>query len=161
MLLTKTTKKAGQYVNSKHVESLLTHYKKERWVQNTARRGQADSLSIWYSIEELQNFIQTARDNGADGIKMYFGVYNEETAREENLVGLQTLVLVASKTKELDNGGTIDKSVYINKNGKPEILAFNYGKPCPPSCGTGTGTGIDVDNPAVLIDRSGEGMIVI
>lgn len=159
MLLTKATQKAGQYVDSKHVESLLAEYKKQRWAQNTERLGKADSLSAWYSIEELQQFIEEARLNGADGIKMYFGVYSEETAKNPEYVGRQTNVLVATKVKEMENGNTFDKSIYVNRNGRPEILAFNLAKLCPPNCGTGTG--IDVDNPAVLIDQAGEGMIVI
>jgi len=160
MLLTKTTKKAGQYVDSKHVESLQSNYKKQRWIQNTERLGKADSLSAWYSIEELKSFIEDDHQKGADGIKMYFGVYTADTAPDEKVVGLQTIVLVASKTKELDNGDTVDKSIYVDKSGKPEILAFNAARLCPPYCNPG-GTGIDVDNPAVLIDQAGEGMRVI
>ena len=167
MLLTKTIQKSGQRVNSKHVDSLLSNYKKERWVQNSKHIGKEDSLSVWYSIEELQQFIETARLNGADGIKMYFGVYKADTAKEARFEERQTIVLVASKTKELENGTMVDKSIYLNENGTPEILAFNTGRVCPPACGTGgTGTGtettgFDWDNPGVLIDKQGEGMVII
>ncbi|MEP6748708.1 MAG: hypothetical protein ABJB86_13340 [Bacteroidota bacterium] len=170
MLLTKTTiraaKKAGKYVNSKHVESLLNNYKKERWVQNSKHIGKEDSLSVWYSVEELQEFLQTAKQNGADGIKMYFGVYKAETAREERFEERQTIVMVASKTKDLENGGTMDKSIHINTGKGVEILAYNSGRICPPACtGPGTGndtiTGFDWDNPGILIDRKDEGMIII
>lgn len=162
MLVAAKTKKAGKYVNSKHVDSLLSNYKKERWVQNSKHIGKEDSLSVWYSIEELQEFLETAKSNGAEGIKMYFGVYNKDTAKEERLEGRQTIVLVASKTKELENGSTIDKNIYINSgNNKPEILAYNLGRVCPPNCG-GTGTnGFDWDNMGILIDKKEEGMIVI
>jgi hypothetical protein len=165
MLLTKTVKKSGQFVNSKHVDSLISNYKKERWIQNSRHIGKEDSLSVWYSIEELQEFIETARQNGADGIKMYFGVYKADTAKEERFEERQTIVLVASKTKELENGATVDKSIYTVTAGKPEILAFNVGRVCPPACaGGGTGgtdTGFDWDNPGILIDRKDEGMIII
>ncbi|MFT3935061.1 MAG: hypothetical protein QM726_15650 [Chitinophagaceae bacterium] len=169
MLLTKSVKKAGKRVGTKHVESLLSNYKKERWAQNSKRLGKEDSLSVWYSIEELQSFINTAKANGADGIKMYFGVYDVNTANDVKYIGRQTVVLVASKTKELENGTTIDKSIYVGSEGKPEILAFNVGRVCPPNCtGTGGGgtsteetTGFDWDNPGILIDRKEEGMIVI
>lgn len=167
MLLTKTVKKSGKLVNSKHVDSLLSNYKKERWVQNSKHIGKEDSLSVWYSIDELQAFVETAKQNGADGIKMYFGVYTADTAAETRFEERQTIVLVASKTKELENGETVDKSIYITNGTKPEILAFNAGRICPPACnggGTGTGTettGFDWDNPGILIDRKDEGMIVI
>ena len=165
MLLTNVIKKSGQRVNSKHVDSLLSNYKKERWVQNSKHIGKEDSLSVWYSIEELQQFIETARLNGADGIKMYFGVYKADTAKEVRFEERQTIVLVAFKTKELENGTTVDKSIYLNENGIPEILAFNTGRVCPPACsGTSTGTettGFDWDNPGVLIDKQEEGMVII
>lgn len=167
MVLTKTAKKAGKYVNSKHVDSLLSNYKKERWVQNSKHIGKEDSLSVWYSVDELQEFLETAKRNGADGIKMYFGVYKPETAKEERYEERQTIVLVASKNKILDNGAAVDKSIYVNSNKGVEILAYNSGRICPPACGgggTGTGTettGFDWDNPGILIDRKDEGMIII
>lgn len=164
MLVAAKTRKAGKYVNSKHVDSLLSNYKKERWVQNSKHIGKEDSLSVWYSIEELQEFVETAKRNGADGIKMYFGVYKNDTAGEVRFEDRQTIVLVASKTKELENGATIDKNIYISKDNKPEILAFNVGRICPPSCSTGTGTGadgFDWDNMGILIDKKEEGMVVI
>src|SRR5438034_11075133 len=90
MLLTNATKKSGKRVNSKHVVSLLSNYKKERWAQNSKHIGKEDSLSVWYSIEELQQFIETSRLNGADGIKMYFGVYKADTAKEARFEERQT-----------------------------------------------------------------------
>jgi len=165
MLLTKTVKKSGKIVNSKHVESLLSNYKKDRWVNNSKHIGKEDSLSVWYSIDELQAFVETAKQNGADGIKMYFGVYDANTANDVKYIGRQTVALVASKTKELENGLTIDKNIYVGNDGKPEILAFNAGRVCPPNCtgggSTDTSTGFDWDNPGILIDRKEEGMIVI
>jgi len=167
MLLTKTVKKSGKIVNSKHVESLLSNYKKDRWVNNSKHIGKEDSLSVWYSIDELQAFVETAKQNGADGIKMYFGVYKADTAAETRFEDRQTIVLVASKTKELDNGLTIDKNIYVNSGNKPEILAYNSGRICPPACAGGGGgstdssTGFDWDNPGILIDRKEEGMIII
>jgi hypothetical protein len=162
MLLTKTVKKAGKYVNSKHVDSLLGNYKKERWVQNSKHIGKEDSLSVWYSVEELQEFLETAKENGADGIKMYFGVYKADTAKEERYEERQTIVLVASKNKVLENGATIDKSIYINGDKGAEILAYNTGRICPPACaGTGIDTGFDWDNMGILIDRKDDGMIII
>ncbi|GAC1600912.1 MAG: hypothetical protein NVS3B8_12920 [Chitinophagaceae bacterium] len=158
-------KKAGKYVNGKHVDSLLNNYKKERWVQNSRHIGKEDSLSVWYSVEELQGFLETAKQNGADGIKMYFGVYKADTAKEERYEERQTIVMIASKTKVLDNGISADKNVYINSDKGPEILAYNTGRICPPTCGSGEvtdpGTGFDWDNMGILIDRKDEGMIVI
>jgi hypothetical protein len=65
MLTLKKAKKAGKYVDTKHVDSLLSTYKKERWIHNSKRIGKEDSLSVWYSVEELQEFLATAKQNGA------------------------------------------------------------------------------------------------
>lgn len=169
MVLTKKTthhaKKAGKYVNGRHVDSLLNNYKKERWVQNSRHIGKEDSLSVWYSVEELQEFLETAKRNGADGVKMYFGVYKADTAKEERFEERQTIVMVASKTKVLDNGATADKNLYINTDKGPEILAYNTGRICPPTCGDGTGTGpgtgFDWDNMNIIIDSKEDGLMVI
>ena len=166
MLVAKAIQKAGKFVNSKHVDSLLSNYKKERWVNNSKHIGKEDSLSVWYSVEELEEFLETAKRNGADGVKMYFGVYKEDTAKEESYEERQTIVLVATKNKTMENGRTFDKNIHINTTKGPEILAYNSGRICPPTCaggGTGTGTdtnGFDWDNMGILIDRKDEGMII-
>ncbi|MEO5681521.1 MAG: hypothetical protein ABIQ88_02710 [Chitinophagaceae bacterium] len=162
MVLIKKATQAGQFVNSKHVDTLLSNYKKERWVQNSNHIGKADSLSVWYSLDQLQAFLDTAKATGADGVKMYFGVYDADTAGEEKYEDRQTIVLVATKAKELDNGVVIDKNVYTNTGNKPEIVAFNVGRLCPPTCTSGGGdTGFDLENPGILIDTRDNGMIVI
>ncbi len=63
MLTTKEkTLKVGKYVNTTYVDSIIRTYKQERWVHNSARIGKEDSLSSWYSIEELEEFISTAKN---------------------------------------------------------------------------------------------------
>ena len=163
MLVAKAGKKTGKYVNSKHVDSLLSNYKKERWVRNSKHIGKEDSLSVWYSVEELQEFLDTAKKNGADGIKMYFGVYKPDTAKDTRYEDRQTIVMVASKTKAIENGTTIDKSIYFTGANGVEILAYNSGRICPPCCNsTASGNdGFDWDNMGLLIDKKDEGMIVI
>ena len=50
----KKTLKAGKLVDTGHVNTLIRNYKRERWVHNSKRIGKEDSLSVWYSIEELE-----------------------------------------------------------------------------------------------------------
>ncbi len=154
------TKKAGKYVDTKHVDSLLRTYKKERWIHNSKRIGKADSLSVWYSIEELQEFIATAQKNGADGIKMYFGTYSEESTKDELHEDRQTIVLVATKNKLTGEGKPFDKSIHINTEKGSEILAYNVGRLCPPYCG-GVGESIDWDNIGVALIDNSDGIVVV
>ena len=155
----KKTVKAGTYVDTAHVDSVIRTYKKERWVHNTERIGKEDSLSCWYSIEELQDYIETAKEHGADGIKIYFAAYPEDFAKKPEYAGRQTVVLVATKQKEIENG-VINKDLYVNGKNGAQILAYNMGSLCPPYCG-GKGVGPDDGIGIAVIDRKEEGMIII
>src|SRR5882757_7166763 len=96
--------KRGRLVGTQHVDQLVSHYKKERWVQNSKSIGKVDSLSTWYGMDELQSFLDVAKENQADGIKMYYGVYPADFAEDPELRGRQTVVLVATKQKDTPNG---------------------------------------------------------
>lgn len=156
----------GTLVGSVHVDQLITHYKKERWVQNSQKIGKADSLSTWYGLAELQSFLELARDNQADGIKMYFGVYPADFEKVPEFQGRQTVVLVATRKNHTETGIT-NKDVYLLTDGKAEILAFNAGQLCPPWCGGNIGTpndflcGIEIEKIGIALVDGGNGIIVI
>jgi hypothetical protein len=148
--------KAGKFVDTDHVEAAIRNYKKERWVHNSQRLGKEDSLSVWYSVEELEEFLDKCKENGADGIRMYFGAYDREQAPKAGYEGRQTILLVASKEKDT-LGGISSKDVYVATDDGPTILAYNVGRLCPPVCPTGyppktLGT--------TIIDNGAEGMII-
>lgn len=156
----------GMLVSNLHVDKLITHYKKERWVKNSEKIGKADSLSTWYGLEELQSFLDLARENQADGIKMYFGVYPADFEKVPEFQGRQTVVLVATRKNHTENGIT-NKDVYLLKDGKAEILAFNAGQLCPPWCGGNIGTafdflqGIEMEKIGITLVDGGNEIIVI
>ena len=64
------------------VENFIREYKQKRWVQNSERIGKADSLSAWYSVEELENFLALAKSNGGDGIRIFYGAFPENYSSE-------------------------------------------------------------------------------
>lgn len=158
--------KVGKYVTTEHVDTVIRTYKQERWAQNSERIGKEDSLSVWYSIEELEEFIATSKENGADGIKFYFAAYPDNYTEKPGFAGRQTLVLVATKTKELETG-VANKDIYIQKGEKAEILAYNAGSICPPLCNpkpkpTLTPDADDWGNIGVtIVDRGDKGLTVI
>jgi hypothetical protein len=155
----KKTLKVGKYVNTEHVDTLIRTYKKERWIHNTERLGKADSLSSWYSIEELEEFIAKAKQEGADGIKLYFAAYPQDFNKIPEYAGRQTVVMVATKQKETAEG-SMNKDLYLHGENGPEILAYNMGVLCPPYCG-GKGVGSDDGLGIAVIDKKEEGMIII
>ena len=158
----KKSLRVGKYVDTAHVDQVIRTYKKERWVHNSARIGKEDSLSGWYSIEELEDFIANCKNHGADGIKMYFAAYPTDHAPKPEYAGLQTIVLVATKSGEGVNG-SVNKDIYVSKGNSAEIIAYNASKLCPPVC---SGDGIAADTEwgglgLTFIDKGEAGVIVI
>jgi hypothetical protein len=155
----KKSLKVGKQVNTAHVDTVIKNYKQERWIQNSKRLGKEDSLSVWYSIEELEEFIAKSKDHGADGIKMYFGAYDKNFTENPLYAGRQTLALVATKQKSTIDGQS-NKDIYVKTDNGSTILAWNMGRLCPPYC-TSTedpdGMGIGI----TILDKGDEGMVIV
>jgi len=159
--------KRGQQVNTAHVDMLISNYKKNRWLNNTATLGKPDSMSTWYGLDELQAFLELAREHKADGVKMFYGVYPENFQARPELSGLQTIVLVATKQSRT-NTGIMNKSIYITNGETTEILAFNFGGTCPPYCSnteppydSGLPSGIELENLGLSIIETSDGITII
>ena len=155
LTIQKKSVKAGKFVNTEHVDTVIKNYKQERWVHNSKRLGKEDSLSIWYSLEELEEFLVKAKEHGGDGIRMYFGAYGQENAPEPSYAGRQTIVMVATRQKETENG-ELTKDIYINTEKGNSILAYNVGRPCPPMCQNDDFGGIGI----TIVDKGEEGIII-
>jgi hypothetical protein len=150
----KKSVKVGKLVKTDHVNEVIRNYKQERWIHNSKRLGKEDSLSVWYSVEELEEFMTKIKDHGGDGVRLYFGAYDQENTEKPLHAGRQTIVLVATKGKETGNGVT-NKDLYIGTKKGSTILAYNAGHLCPPFCqGDETGIGI------TIVDKGNEGMII-
>jgi hypothetical protein len=155
LTIEKKVLKAGKLVNTKHVDTVIKNYKQERWVANSERLGKEDSLSVWYSVEEIQEFLELVKQHGGDGIKLYFGAYDKDYSDNPLYAGRQTVVFVATKQKETPNG-ELNKDLYINTDQGNSILAYNAGRLCPPLCTTTTDGGIGI----TIIDKGNEGMVI-
>lgn len=152
----KKSLRVGKYVDTNHVNILVSNYKKLRWAQNSDRMGKDDSLSIWYSIEELEEFILRAKEYGADGIRMHFGVYPSNFAKRPENSDLQTIVMVANAQTQTI-AGTVERNIYINTENGRQILAYNLGGALP----TGD-DGIGADGVGItIVDRADKGLTVI
>lgn len=150
--------RAGKLVDTKHVNTVISHYKKERWANNSRHIGKEDSLSVWYSVEELESFLHLVKEHGGDGIKMYFGAYDSEHAPTPLYADRQTIVLVATKLKETGKG-EVNKDLYIQGEKENTILAYNMGQICPPFCQNGDtdfgGIGI------TIVDKGENGIVIV
>ncbi len=152
----KKSLKAGKQVDTKHVDTVVKNYKQERWVHNSKRLGKEDSLSVWYSIEELEEFMAMCKVHGADGIKMYFGAYDKDYSEDPLYAGRQTIALVATKQRQTESGPA-NKDVYIKNGDESSILAWNAGRICPPYCIVKDDDGIGI----TIVDKGEEGLIVV
>ena len=156
LTIQKESVRTGKFVNTEHVNSVIKNYKQERWVHNSKRLGKEDSLSVWYSVEELEEFLAKAKDHGADGVRMYFGAYGMNNAPQPLYEGRQTIVMVATRQKETENGGT-NKDVYITTEKGASILAYNVGGLCPPFCQNDDFGGVGI----TIVDKGQEGIVIV
>lgn len=147
----KKSLKVGKQVDTHHVDNAIRNYKQERWIDNSKRLGKEDSLSVWYSIEELEEFIAMSKEHGADGLKLYFGAYDKDYAKQPLYAGRQTIVIVATKHKDGHN----NKDIYINTEKGTSILAYNMGAICPPFCTKDGGIGV------TIFDKGDDGMVIV
>jgi hypothetical protein len=127
------TRKAGKLVDTTHVDNVIRNYKQHRWANNSKYIGKEDSLSVWFSIDEIEEFLAKAKEHGGDGIRFYFGAYSNDFAEQPLYAGRQTIVMVATQEKKTVKG-TVDKDIYIGNEEGVSILAYNVGKLCPPVC---------------------------
>jgi DhnA family fructose-bisphosphate aldolase class Ia len=151
----KAAKKAGQLISTQAAEELIRNYKKERWEANTQRIGKSDSLSVWYSVEELEDFITKIKEAGGDGVKMHYGVYSADFNKKPEYAGRQTVVMLGTKTKEV-NGQSVNKNIYLQTESGSSLLAYNMGTLCPPFCGGSDGESIGIN----ITDKGEKGICI-
>jgi hypothetical protein len=159
-MITKEKKsvKVGKYVNTEFVNTVLREYKKERWVHNSERIGKEDSLSAWFSAEDVEGFLSNMKQYGADGVKFYFMAYPSDFAEVPEYAGRQSLVMVATKSRVSATGEIQNKDVYITtKQGTNTILSFNMANICPPKCGSFGGGDIGI----TIIDKGDKGLEIV
>lgn len=152
----KKSVKVGKFVNTEHVDTVIKNYKKERWVHNSKRLGKEDSLSAWFSVEELEEFLETVKEHGGDGVKIYFGAYGKNYTEQPLYAGRQTVVLVATKVKETETGA-VNKDLYISGETENTILAYNCAGLCPPFCQNDDFGGIGI----TIVDKGEDGIIIV
>ena len=156
----KISVKTDSEVSSGQVGNLIREYKKNRWFPNSERIGKPDTLSVWYSIEEMENFLALARSKGGDGIRFYFAAYPEYYAPRPEYAGRQTLAMVGTRSKMTDTGAVANKDIYYSKNGQLKILSGVGPQGCPPVCNPPSEGGMG-DLGITIIDKGEMGMELI
>ncbi|MEO8235659.1 MAG: hypothetical protein ABI549_09620, partial [Flavobacterium sp.] len=87
--------KPKQLISVEKAKELNSNYNTKRSDLLFKTTGKEDANAIWYSIEELENYIEYIKSEGEqqgytiDGIRFYFGVYSEA----EEKAGYTTIFL--------------------------------------------------------------------
>ncbi|MES1161370.1 MAG: hypothetical protein ABUM51_11465 [Bacteroidota bacterium] len=71
--------KGGKYVNRQEVDTFIRAYKQETWVHNTERIGKEDAKSSWYTVDELESFLEKVKQQGGNGVRMHFASTPKDT----------------------------------------------------------------------------------
>jgi hypothetical protein len=121
-----------RYASKQEVDTFISTYKKERWAHNTEHLGKEDALSGWYSVEQLQQFIEEVKMRGGDGVRFHFGVYPDNYSEAPGYIGRQTIVLMGTRSKD----GTVQssKQLYIADGETTRPVAMIGVPPCPEVC---------------------------
>lgn len=97
--------------------------------------GKEDANAVWYSIEELENYINYVKTKGIEkgievnGIRFYIGVYPEDGLKYKEKAGLTTIFLSPTKKRvsnDMVRSENINLSAEVNIDAT-EIEPLNYG----------------------------------
>lgn len=97
--------------------------------------GKEDANAVWYSLEELENYINYIKTKGiekgieVDGIRFYIGVYPEDVVKYKEKAGLTTIFLspTKKKTSNISERSLVDTSSVEENIDVTEIEPLNYG----------------------------------
>jgi hypothetical protein len=97
--------KPTQLISKDAAKELHTNYERTRASVIEKAIGREDANATWYSLKELENYINYIKNTGkqkgynVDGIRFYFGVY-PDNEKDQSKAGLSTIFLVPTGEKE-------------------------------------------------------------
>lgn len=126
--------KPSQLITKEFARQLNVNYNNKRASLSAQREQKEDANAIWYSLEELENYIHYIKTNGAkdgynvDGIRFYFGVYPDDEAHGEK-AGLTTLFLVPTGKKAQSSTEQVQRFALMQETSSDiqSIEPMNYG----------------------------------
>lgn len=127
--------KPSQLITKEFARQLNVNYNNKRASLTAKKAQKEDANAIWYSLEELENYIHYIKTNGAkdgynvDGIRFYFGVYPDDEKHGEK-AGQTTLFLVPTGKKIENNTAKIQSFALVQEASSSDIQSLdpmNYG----------------------------------
>lgn len=88
-------------ISAQEAKTLSDNWTNLRASANNEAAGQPDNRSSWYSLEDMQNFLNYIKDNNKDvnGVRFYLGV---QTAKADPK-GMTTVFMVPTQEKDGKN----------------------------------------------------------
>ena len=130
----------GKQAANKHIGD----YQSGRYITMSEQLGKPDTRSLWYSFRQIELLYQEMVYLNADGLRIYFGQYDNSVPELQNQL---CLVMVPTRANDTSEGHADilleDEDDFALREGSGAFLelsrpgwskAYNYGSPCPPVC---------------------------
>lgn len=139
------------FIGTEKVHTMVEKYQAEKYpllqaAQAVKGVGRNETKSVWYSKEHVQTLLSEMDLMNANGMRVYFGSYEEN---HPFAPGQQCLLMMLTRQSangsnediiyesepgfdERKNAGVNTRSTNTNEQATPK--PFNYGSPCPPIC---------------------------
>ncbi|RKR05507.1 hypothetical protein C8C83_4859 [Flavobacterium sp. 90] len=127
--------KPSQLITKEFAKELNQNYNKTRAGLAAKAAKKEDANAIWYSLEELENYIHYIKTQGledgytVDGIRFYFGVYPNDKKHGEK-AGLTTLFLVPTGKKAVNSTAKVQSFATDQEQTSSDVESLspmNYG----------------------------------
>jgi len=127
--------KPSQLITKEFAKELNQNYNKTRAGLAAKAAKKEDANAIWYSLEELENYIHYIKTQGledgytVDGIRFYFGVYPNDEKHGEK-AGLTTLFLVPTGKKTVNSIAKVQSFALVQEQTSSDVESLspmNYG----------------------------------
>lgn len=149
----------GKFASKQEVDTLIRGYKQERWVANSEHLGKDDALSGWFTVEELEQYIETVKMHGGNGVRFHFGIFPEGYGGDPEFAGRQTFVMVGTRSK--DATYHTSKELRVSDGNQMAPVAYFGAVPCPAFCGELGLLGEALSLGTALVEGKDQGMSVI
>ncbi len=127
-----------QLINNNLASDLSARYSEKRSGLILADIGKEDASAVWYSIEELENYINYVKCEGTEkgidvtGVRFYMGVYPNDSTTYHEKAGLTTIFLSPTKKRTLvpnraEKSARMNTSLEEENVDATEIEPLNYG----------------------------------
>ena len=138
---------------------MILNYKNHQWqtlnnnckaLQNADGTTKVDTRSVWFDLAELQKYLTQIQNAGGNGVRIYFGAYDDEVIGDAITVlknsdpafipaisqysGMQTLIMVpTTNSNGLNTDFSLDPQVQDFDDSSSLILSCeNHGSMAPP-----------------------------